>query len=90
MPSNAYSRRWHETFSRDRGGSADVALLARWLPPGRVLDVFCGYGSPRSNLRTHPVCALARSFGYEPALELVGLAPEGGPLVEVAVIEART
>ena len=51
MPSNAYSRRWHETFSRDRDGSDDVAFLAEWLPPGRVLDVFCGYGRHARGLR---------------------------------------
>jgi SAM-dependent methyltransferase len=44
MAPNAYSRRWHETFSRDLDGSADVEFLADWLPPGRVLDVCCGYG----------------------------------------------
>jgi SAM-dependent methyltransferase len=64
-------------------------LLADVVAPGGRLIV-CGYGSPRSNVPTHPVCELVRSFGYEPALELVGIAPEGGPLVEIAVIEART
>jgi SAM-dependent methyltransferase len=44
MVPNEYSRRWHETFSRDLDGSSDVDFLARWLPPGRVLDVCCGYG----------------------------------------------
>lgn len=41
---NEYSRLWHETFSKDRDGSADVSFLARWLAPGRVLDVCCGFG----------------------------------------------
>jgi SAM-dependent methyltransferase len=47
---NEYSRRWHETFSRDLDGSADVSFLARWLPPGRVLDVCCGFGRHKRGL----------------------------------------
>jgi hypothetical protein len=47
---NEYSRRWHETFSKDRDGSVDVSFLAQWLPPGRVLDVCCGFGRHKRGL----------------------------------------
>jgi hypothetical protein len=33
-----------------------------------------------------PVCATARSWGFQPELELCGVAPEGGAIVEIAVI----
>jgi GNAT superfamily N-acetyltransferase/SAM-dependent methyltransferase len=65
-------------------------LLADVLSPGSRLIV-CGYGSPRSGLPTHPVRELVRSFGYEPVFALAAEAPEGGgPIVELAVIEAGT
>jgi SAM-dependent methyltransferase len=44
MALNSYSQRWHKTFSRDLDGSSDAAFLAEWLPPGRILDLCCGYG----------------------------------------------
>jgi SAM-dependent methyltransferase len=47
---NEYSRHWHETFSKDRDGTDDVSFLARWLPPGRVLDVCCGFGRHKRGL----------------------------------------
>lgn len=50
MASNAYSQRWHETFSKHLDGSADVAFLAAWLPHGRVLDVCCGFGRHKRGL----------------------------------------
>ena len=50
MSSNAYSQRWHETFSKQLDGAADVALLAEWLPRGRVLDVCCGFGRHKRGL----------------------------------------
>jgi len=50
MSSNAYSTRWHETFSRHLEGTADVAFLAEWLPRGRVLDVCCGFGRHKRGL----------------------------------------
>jgi SAM-dependent methyltransferase len=50
MSSNAYSQRWHETFSRHLDGAADVAFLAEWLPRGRVLDVCCGFGRHKRGL----------------------------------------
>jgi SAM-dependent methyltransferase len=50
MSSNAYSPRWHETFSRHLDGAADVAFLAEWLPRGRVLDVCCGFGRHKRGL----------------------------------------
>jgi SAM-dependent methyltransferase len=50
MSSNAYSQRWHETFSRHLDAAADVAFLAEWLPRGRVLDVCCGFGRHKGGL----------------------------------------
>ena len=47
---NEYSRLWHETFSQDLDGSADVSFLAQVLPPGRVLDVCCGFGRHKRGL----------------------------------------
>jgi trans-aconitate methyltransferase len=61
-------------------------LLAELVAPkGRL--ILCGYGSPRSNVPTHPVRRTARSFGFEPELELEAEAPEGGgPIIEIAVL----
>jgi len=45
--SNEFPWEWHEAFSRDvpaEWTEAEVAFLARQLPPGRVLDVACGFG----------------------------------------------
>lgn len=50
---NAYSRRWHETFHRTYDAAQtdrEVGFLARWLRPGRVLDVCCGYGRHMTGL----------------------------------------
>ena len=55
-------------------------------PRGRL--ILCGYGSPRSGVVPDPVGAKARSYGFEPELELKGEAPEGGPIVELAVLRA--
>jgi SAM-dependent methyltransferase len=55
-------------------------------PKGRL--ILCGYGSPRSGLPTDPVAENARSHGYELELELGAEAPEGGPIVELAVLRA--
>ena len=63
-------------------------LLAEFVTTGGRL-ILCGYGSPRSNVATHPVRKLVRSFGLEPELELEVEAPEGGgPIVEIAVLRA--
>jgi SAM-dependent methyltransferase len=65
-------------------------LLERVVEPGGRLIV-CGYGSPRSGLPTDPVRRLVRAFGHEPELELAREAPEGGgPIVELAVLRARS
>jgi SAM-dependent methyltransferase len=51
---NVYSRRWHEVFHRHYDPEVtarEVAFLAQWLPPGRVLDVCCGYGRHMRGLR---------------------------------------
>jgi SAM-dependent methyltransferase len=62
-------------------------LLAEVVAPqGRL--ILCGYGSPRSGVVPDPVEAKARSHGFEPELELQGVAPEGGPIVELAVLRA--
>jgi SAM-dependent methyltransferase len=63
-------------------------LVREVVAPGGRL-ILCGYGSPRSNVPTHPVRELARAFGYEPELELAAEAPEGGgPIIELAVLRA--
>jgi SAM-dependent methyltransferase len=62
-------------------------LLAHVVAPGGRL-ILCGYGSPRSGVAPDPVCATVRAWGFEPALELCAPAPEGGPIVEVAVLRA--
>jgi SAM-dependent methyltransferase len=61
-------------------------LLAEVVSPdGRL--ILCGYGSPRSNVRTDPVRRIVRSFGFEPELELEAEAPEGGgPIIEIAIL----
>jgi SAM-dependent methyltransferase len=57
-------------------------------PDGRL--IVCGYGSPRSNLPTHPARRIVRSFGFEPDLEVEVEAPEGGgPIIELTAIRAR-
>jgi len=71
----------------DRQPELVQRLLDDVLAPGGRLIV-CGYGSPRSNLPTHPVRELVRVFGHEPLHELTGEAPEGGLLVEIAVLGA--
>ena len=56
-------------------------------PQGRL--ILCGYGSPRSGVHPDPVRAIARSYGFEPELELDVEAPEGGgSIVELAVLRA--
>jgi SAM-dependent methyltransferase len=61
-------------------------LVERVVAPGGRLIV-CGYGSPRSGVPTHPVRRIVREWGYEPVLELVEEAPEGGgAIVELAVL----
>ena len=61
-------------------------LLRDVVAPGGRL-ILCGYGSPRSNLRTHPVRQLVRGYGFEAELELEAEAPEGGgPIVELSVL----
>jgi SAM-dependent methyltransferase len=62
-------------------------LLAEVVRPGGRL-ILCGYGSPRSDVVPDPVCATVRSWGLEPELELCAPAPEGGPIIEVAVLRA--
>jgi SAM-dependent methyltransferase len=63
-------------------------LLAEFVAPGGRL-ILCGYGSPRSNVATHPVRTIVRSFGFDPELELEAEAPEGGgPIIEIAVLRA--
>jgi trans-aconitate methyltransferase len=64
-------------------------LLDEVVAPGGRLIV-CGYGSPRSNVPTHPVHQLVRTYGLEPELELEGEAPEGGPIIELAVLRQET
>jgi SAM-dependent methyltransferase len=61
-------------------------LLDRVVAPGGRL-ILCGYGSPRSGVRTDPVRAVVRSYGFEPELEREVEAPEGGgPIIELAVL----
>jgi trans-aconitate methyltransferase len=51
--------------------------------------IVCGYGSPRSNVPTHPVRQLVRTYGFEPETEREVEAPEGGgAVVELTVIRA--
>jgi SAM-dependent methyltransferase len=60
-------------------------LLDRAVAPGGRL-ILCGYGSPRSGVAPDPVRATVHSFGLEPEVELEGEAPEGGPIIELAVL----
>ena len=63
-------------------------LLSNVVAPGGRLIV-CGYGSPRSNVPTHPVRELIRTYGFESELELEAEAPEGGgPIIEIAVLRS--
>ena len=62
-------------------------LLAHVVAPGGRL-ILCGYGSPRSGVVPDPVCATVRAWSFEPELELCAPAPEGGPIVELAVLRA--
>jgi trans-aconitate methyltransferase len=65
-------------------------LLDDVVAPGGRLIV-CGYGSPRSNVPTHPVRELVRAYGFAPELELEAEAPEGGgPIIELAVLRQET
>jgi hypothetical protein len=60
----------------------DVLAPQGWL-------ILCGYGSPRSGVEADPVAAKARSYGFQPELELEAEAPEGGgSIVELAVLRA--
>jgi hypothetical protein len=61
-------------------------LAAVVAPRGRL--IVCGYGSPRSGLRPDPVGAILRELGFVPVLELSAVAPEGGPIAELAVLRA--
>jgi SAM-dependent methyltransferase len=72
---------------RDRQRALVERLLAEIVVPGGRL-ILCGYGSPRSGLVPDPVCATVRSWGFDPELELYGPAPEGGPIIELAVLRA--
>jgi SAM-dependent methyltransferase len=62
-------------------------LLAAVVSPGGRL-IACGYGSPRSGVPTEPVGAILRGLGFTPELELAAVAPEGGPIAEVAALRA--
>jgi SAM-dependent methyltransferase len=75
---NEYSRRWHETFSKDRDGSVDVSFLAQWLPPGRVLDVCCGFGRHKRGLeeRGWEVVGVERDPDVAAAAGALGLNPK--------------
>ena len=55
-------------------------------PEGRL--IVCGYGSPRSNVPTHPVRELVRTYGFAPELELEADAPEGGGPIHRACCSA--
>jgi SAM-dependent methyltransferase len=62
-------------------------LLAEVVRPGGRL-IICGYGSPRSGIVPDPVCAIVRTWGFVPELELCAPAPEGGPIVELVALRA--
>ena len=63
-------------------------LLNEVVAPGGRLIV-CGYGSPRSGVRAHPVREVVRSFGLTPETEFEVDAPEGGgAIIEIAVLRA--
>jgi SAM-dependent methyltransferase len=62
-------------------------LAAVVAPSGRL--IVCGYGSPRSGVPTEPAGAVLRELGFTPELELSAVAPEGGPIAEVAALRAR-
>lgn len=63
-------------------------LFAKVVAPGGRL-ILCGYGSPRSGVTADPVCAAARSLGFEPELEFCAVAPEGdGAILELATVRA--
>ena len=62
-------------------------LLAAVVEPGGSL-IACGYGSPRSGVPAEPVGAILRGLGFAPELGLSAVAPEGGPIAEVAVLRA--
>ena len=67
-----------------------VHLLDDVVAPGGRL-ITCGYGSPRSDVPTHPVRWIVRAFAFEPDLELEAEAPEGsGHIVELTVIRAAS
>jgi SAM-dependent methyltransferase len=61
-------------------------LAAVVLPRGRL--IVCGYGSPRSGVPADPVGAILREVGFGPELELTAVAPEGGPIAEIAALRA--
>jgi hypothetical protein len=69
---------------RERGGSDGSGTVL--APRGRLIG--CGYGSPRSGLRPDPVGTILRELGSVPVLELSAVAPEGGPIAELAVLRA--
>jgi hypothetical protein len=69
----------------ERKASYVERLLERFVAPGGRLIV-CGYGSPRSGYEPDPVQRAVRELGHLPDLELCGVAPEGGCLVEIAVL----
>lgn len=71
----------------DRQRAFVERLLAGVVAPGGRL-ILCGYGSPRSEVVPHPVCATVSSWGFEPELELCAAAPEGGPIIELTALRA--
>jgi SAM-dependent methyltransferase len=69
-----------------RGGYVRRLLAAVVAPHGRL--IVCAYGSPRSGVPTDPVGAILRELGLVPELELTAVAPEGGPITEIAALRA--
>jgi hypothetical protein len=69
-----------------RGDYVHRLLAAVVAPRGRL--IVCGYGSPRSGVPADPVGATLRELAFGPELELTAVAPEGGPIAEIAALRA--
>lgn len=69
-----------------RGDYVRRLLAAVVAPRGRLIA--CSYGSPRSGVPADPVGAILRELGFDPELELTAVAPEGGPIAEIAALRA--
>jgi SAM-dependent methyltransferase len=69
-----------------RGDYVRRLLAAVVAPHGRL--IVCAYGSLRSGIATDPVGLILQELGFVPELELTAVAPEGGPIAEIAALRA--